>query len=147
MTSPLRDLPRLLGSLEPVLQPGTWAFVTLPPETDLSRVTPLATFRESEGLTAVLPLPQAEAAGWTPAFRARWITLTVASDLEAVGLTAAFSAALAEAGLSCNVMAGVHHDHLFVPEDRGEEALACLRALQARAARNPAMLAAPLRRP
>ena len=128
-----RDLDLLLRTLEPELHPGTWAFACLPADLDLGDLRPLATFREAEGLTVVVPLAQAEAAGWPIAHRAAWITLRVASDLAAVGLTAAFAGALAEAGLSCNVMAGVHHDHLFVPEDRGREALACLRALQRRA--------------
>jgi hypothetical protein len=37
---------------------------------------------------------------------------------------------LAELGISVNVVAGLHHDHLFVPWDRREDALACLRTLQ-----------------
>ena len=45
------------------------------------------------------------------------------STLEQVGLTALFSRALADAGISCNVLAGVHHDHLLVPADRADEAL------------------------
>lgn len=133
MTGPVRDLDRLLRTLEPELRPGTWAFVQRPLGSSTEALAPLATFREAEGLTVLVPVETAEAAGWPIAFRARWITLTVASDLSAVGLTAAFASALAEAGISCNVMAGVHHDHLFVPEDQGEAALACLQALQARA--------------
>lgn len=54
------------------------------------------------------------------------ITLQVHSDLEGVGLTAAVSTALAEAGIACNVVAAFHHDHLFVPWERREEALAVL---------------------
>jgi len=54
----------------------------------------------------------------------------VPSDLAAVGLTAAFAQALAAVGISCNVLAGAHHDHLFVPVDRATDALAALRALQ-----------------
>ena len=42
---------------------------------------------------------------------------------EAVGLTAAFSHALGEAGISCNVTAGYHHDHLLVPSARADEAV------------------------
>lgn len=62
--------------------------------------------------------------------RAAWITLTVHSDLAAVGLTAAFSRVLAEAGISCNVVAGVRHDHIFVPVERAADAMAALRRLQ-----------------
>ena len=57
------------------------------------------------------------------------ITLTVHSALEGVGLTAAVAGALAQAGIACNVVAGYHHDHLFVPWDRREEALAILQRL------------------
>jgi hypothetical protein len=46
-----------------------------------------------------------------------------------VGLTARFSRTLADAGISCNVIAGLAHDHLFVPWDQGAQALALLRAL------------------
>jgi hypothetical protein len=64
-------------------------------------------------------------------FRAAWITLTVHSDLHAVGLTAAVADALAGKRISCNVVAAAHHDHLFVPVDEGAAALAALRDLQA----------------
>jgi uncharacterized protein len=64
-------------------------------------------------------------------FVAAWITLTVHSDLADVGLTAAFSAALAEVGISCNVLAAFHHDHLLVPADRLDDALAALERLSA----------------
>jgi hypothetical protein len=52
----------------------------------------------------------------------------VLSDLESVGLTAALSKRLAEAGISANVVAALHHDHIFVPWERREEALALLRS-------------------
>jgi hypothetical protein len=60
------------------------------------------------------------------------LTLTVWSSLEAVGLTAAFSRALADADIPCNVLAGYHHDHLLVPVDRADEAIAALRTLGSR---------------
>jgi uncharacterized protein len=50
----------------------------------------------------------------------------VHSDLAAVGLTAAFAGALASEGISCNVIAGFHHDHLFVPWERRADAMAAL---------------------
>jgi hypothetical protein len=135
MTSaPVSDLAVLLASLQPELHPGTWAWCTLPDGTSLHGVEPVATVRESEGLTVVVAEAQAQARGWGVAFRSAWITLRVHSDLAAVGLTAAFARVLGEAGISCNVVAGVHHDHLFVPVDRAAGAMAALQELQARCA-------------
>jgi hypothetical protein len=61
-----------------------------------------------------------------------WITLTVHSSLEAVGLTAAFSTALGDAGISCNVLTGLHHDHVLVPVGRRDDAVTVLRELSGR---------------
>jgi hypothetical protein len=85
--------------------------------------------QESEGTTLVVTVDEARAFGIDVEFEVAWLTLTVFSALEAVGLTAAFSAALAAAGIACNVLAGYHHDHLLVPVDRADEAIAVLRAL------------------
>ena len=68
----------------------------------------------------------ADGAGLEYDFVAAMITLGVGSRLHAVGLTAAVSSALADAGISCNVVAGHFHDHLFVPVERAEEALELL---------------------
>jgi hypothetical protein len=83
---------------------------------------------EAEGLTVVAPLAALQAAGVASDPWAR-ISLTVASDLAAVGLTAAFAGALGAEGISCNVIAGYHHDHLFVQWDRRADAMAALEAL------------------
>ena len=125
------DLATLLATLEPVLHDGVYVFAALPgamPE----GLAPLGTFRESEGLTVIVAAGEAERHGLPVFFRAAWITLTVHSDLAAVGLTAAVAAALGEAGISCNVVAAAFHDHLFVPVESGPVAVAALRALQAR---------------
>ncbi len=135
MSGPSADLHQLLRSLDPVLHEGAFAFAVLPTGTDPQGLEPLASFREEEGLTVVLREETALGRQLPVLFRAAWITLRVHSDLAAVGLTAAISQALAEAGLSCNVIAGAHHDHLFVPVEAAEAALAALRALQARAER------------
>jgi len=126
----IRDLKTLLRSLEPVLHPGTVVFVCVADDFETGHPGVLGYFREAEGLSLILPEAEARAAGLEPAFRAAWISLRVPSDLEAVGLTAAVSSVLAEAGIACNVVAAVHHDHLFVPVEQGEAALALLRGIQ-----------------
>jgi hypothetical protein len=125
-------LATLLATLQPRLNPGVFAFVSAPADPDPSVAKAVATVREAEGLTLVVPEVVAQTAGWPLQFRAAWITLDVASPLGGPGLTAAVTAALAEADIACNVIAGVHHDHLFVPVDRGPAAVATLRALQQR---------------
>ena len=129
----MRDLDYLLRSMQPVLNEGVYVFASVAPDTDLRAVPTLATFREAEGLTVIAREADAARAGWPALFRAAWITLSVDSDLHVVGLTAAFSAALSEAGISCNVVAAVHHDHIFVPIERANHAMGVLHALQAQA--------------
>jgi hypothetical protein len=124
-----RDLARLVAGLAPRLDPDPWVFVTLPePPADLD---PLMTFREDEGVTCILRPDDARWLGLPdrPAFRR--ITLGVHSSLEAVGLTAAVAGALTAAGISANVVAAFHHDHVFVPADRAEAAMAQLDLLRA----------------
>ncbi|WP_296230753.1 ACT domain-containing protein [uncultured Pseudomonas sp.] len=125
------NLARLLQSMTPRLNPGQYVFCCVPTEHDCSGLQPIASLRETEGLSLVLPREVADAHGLHYDYVAAWITLEVHSSLAAVGLTASFSAALAQAGISCNVVAGFHHDHIFVPSERAEQALSTLRALSA----------------
>ncbi len=127
----ISDLSQLLAGMEPSLREGVWVFGILPAGVPLDAEGIVASIREAEGMSVVMEEAAALRAGVLPVFRAAWITLTVHSDLEAVGLTAAFSAALGEAGISCNVVAGTHHDHLFVPVQKAADAMAALRRLQA----------------
>lgn len=131
---PISDLAVLLASLEPTLHEGVYVFATLPLDADRAGIDAVASVREAEGWSLVVEEGAARRAGLTATFRAAWITLTVHSDLAAVGMTAAFARALADAGIGCNVVAGAFHDHLFVPVERAGDALAALRALQERAA-------------
>lgn len=124
-----RDLRVLLSDLSPEPRPGRYVYATVSDGTLPGGVAPVVTVRESEGLTLVLPEAEAAAAGLAYTYVAGWITLRVHSALEAVGLTAAVSLALTDAGISCNVVAGFHHDHLFVPYERLEEAVAVLKRL------------------
>ncbi|NGO06570.1 ACT domain-containing protein [Streptomyces sp. HC44] len=124
-----RDLARLLGDLRPALHPGRYVFTTVPAGTAPPGLAPVVTVAEDEGLTLVVPQGNADAARLSYDYVAAWITLRVHSALDAVGLTAAVARALADAGLSCNVVAGFHHDHLFVPYERAAEAVALLERL------------------
>ena len=128
------ELRRLLSTLRPQRNPGVYAFVTVPGDFDPAALQPLATFAEQEGTTLVIEESRARAAGLPILFRAAWLTLRVHSDLAAVGLTAAVASALAGVGIACNVIAAAHHDHLFVPLDAADAALAALNALQRSAA-------------
>ena len=95
----------------------------------------LMEFKEGEGATLVLALADAQkhaAAGLTWEYEAAWLTLTVHSSLEAIGLTGAFATALATDKISANVVAGFYHDHIFVASSDGERAMTCLRQLAAR---------------
>ena len=83
-------------------------------------VEPLAMFQEAEATTVVLTRQQAEAAGLDGAFPSAWITLDVASDLEAVGFLAVITAAMAAEDIGINVVSAYHHDHLFVREDKAD---------------------------
>jgi len=125
----IADLKELLAKMQPALDPGRYAFVALPAGHALDPTHVVASIREPEGLSVILPEQVALDLGLPIAFIAAWITLTVHSDLAAVGLTATFSQALGQAGISCNVVAGVHHDHLFVPVDAAQSAMDTLQTL------------------
>lgn len=122
-------LGRLLAQAAPHLHPRAVAVVALDGSVAPEGLAVIGSFREAEGLTLYVDAEAAEAASLPVAFRAGWITMTVASALDAVGFTAAFSAVLAEEGIACNVMAGARHDHLFVPWEQREEAMAALARL------------------
>ncbi|WP_026542838.1 N-acetyltransferase [Paenarthrobacter nicotinovorans] len=122
------DLQTLLESLHPVAREGDYVYALWPHGKPLEGGIEAAV-REAEGLTVVMRRDEADALGLSYDFAAAWITLQVHSALEAVGLTAAVSAALTHAGISCNVLAGFHHDHLLVPSADAGRAMDVLRLL------------------
>jgi len=89
----------------------------------------IGSFREEEGLTLILDKMTADKLNLAYSYIAAWITLTVNSSLEAVGLTAAFASALGQHGISCNVIAAYYHDHIFVAKKDAEKAMQVLREL------------------
>ena len=118
----------LLANLSPELLPGRFVFVELP-DFGAGDAEVLATVREPEGTSAVLAEADAERLGLEYDFIAAWITLGVDSSAADIGLTAAFSNCLATEDISCNVIAGLRHDHLLVPADRARDAMSALEAL------------------
>ncbi len=98
MTQPISNLSAILCTMEPVLHEGVYAYCVVPQGADIAAFSPVVTVLEAEGLTLVLPQAQAANAGLPVLFLAAWITLTVHSDLQAVGLTAAFASALGQGG-------------------------------------------------
>ncbi|HSN38067.1 MAG TPA: ACT domain-containing protein [Arthrobacter sp.] len=125
-----KDLHTLLATMHPQIRAGEFVYVLWPDGRPLAGNI-AAAVREAEGLTVVLPRAEADTLGLAYDFVGAWITLQVHSALEAVGLTAAVSAALAEAKISCNVLAGFHHDHLLVPVAEADRALEVLHELVA----------------
>jgi len=124
------NLIQLLTSMNPVLHEGEYVFCTfsgIPESIAFDEIICLV--REDEGVTIVLNRLTADRLGLEYSFVSAWITLTVNSSLHAVGLTAAFSTALANEGVSCNVVAGYYHDHIFVPVADADKVLDILSRL------------------
>ena len=110
----------MLAGLRPELHPEPHGISLQPAPVDGA----FACIAEAEGLTVIAPLSVLPA---DPAW-AR-ISLALHSDLAAVGLTAALSGALARHGISANVIAGFHHDHILVPWGRRDDAMRVLQDL------------------
>ena len=126
-----KDLLKLLKTMKPKHNVGDYVFCVVD---DLSRVNlddVILLFKEREGKTIIVKKELADSLKLEYFFIASWITLTVHSSLEAVGLTAAFSNALSEGGISCNVVAAYYHDHIFVDKKDTEDAIEILNRFSA----------------
>jgi uncharacterized protein len=124
-----RDLATLQRCMAPQLHAATFVYCTFPDFCLPRGLEPICTFREREGLTAIVEKDQAERIGAPYQYESRLITLTVHSALDAVGFIATLAGRLAEARIPCNVVAGYHHDHLFVPVAQATAAIQVLAAL------------------
>ncbi len=119
----------MLRTLEVVSLPEEYVYASLPADHPAIRLAK-ATITEMEGLTAVLLRSDADSLNVDYDYVAAWLTLSVHSSLEAVGLTAAFSQALGQAGISANVLAGFYHDHVLVAAPDRERAISVLHGLR-----------------
>ena len=128
----ITDLQTLIDSMEPVLKPGEYVFTTFD-EIDWRQIAdlqPISVFKEDEGFTLVIDRKTADEYEIPDDSVFRLISLHVHSSLDAVGLTAAFSTALGNAGISANVVAAYYHDHIFVPTNKAEVALKVLQNMR-----------------
>ena len=123
------NLEKLIQSMSPQLNPGEYVYLTLVDIGSIPREVSVCEIREREGTTLIIEKNKADQLGLDYGFVCSWITLEIHSSLEAVGLTAAFSSALAKHGISCNVVAGYYHDHIFVNQNHEQAALKVLREL------------------
>ena len=123
------NLQQLLEKASPHLNEGEFVFCTLSPGLEVDWQKAVGIFREKEGVTMIISRELADELNQHYETVFSWITLEVHSSLEAVGLTAAFSAALAAAGISCNVIAAYYHDHIFVPQRDASKAMQVLSTL------------------
>lgn len=121
-----KDLDKLLKRMKPKHNAGDYVFCIVNDLATISIDNVILLFKEEEGNTVVIKKELADSLELNYSFIASWITLTVQSSLEAVGLTAAFSSALSEQGISCNVVAAFYHDHIFVDKKNTEKAMEIL---------------------
>src|SRR5882757_6592532 len=118
-----KNLRKLLNGMKPLLNSGEYVFCTTAEPSIVSDNEIIMLFKETEGTTVIIKKQVADALSLKYSFVASWITLSIHSSLEAIGLTAAFSNALSDAGISCNVVAAYYHDHIFVEKKHSESAM------------------------
>lgn len=124
------NLKNILKNLNPSLNKGKYVYCTIDSIDKIPLSKILFLFKETESITIVVKKEDAEELNLDFSYVASWITLEVHSSLSAVGLTAAFSQALSEAGISCNVVAAYYHDHIFVDEKDTAKAIEVLNMLK-----------------
>ena len=126
----LHTLDETLAALDAQVE-GNYVFATT--DTVPPGLEPFAVVREKEGLTIVAKATEAYEYGLGRSELFARITPTAVTSLDSVGLTATITQTVASLGIPCNVIAGFHHDHFFVPAERAQEVVAMLAGLSKQA--------------
>ncbi|KAK9366278.1 COG3602 family protein [Lipomyces kononenkoae] len=130
MTTGEENLPTLLATMQPILDPTTYVFITTTQPLSalpLSTLQPQLIAQEVEGITIVTTEALAASHGFTEAvFPSKKISLSVHSSLEAIGLIATITNRLRDHRISTNVVSGFYHDHIYVPAGLAEDAIRVL---------------------
>ncbi len=121
-----KNLAILLKTMKPILQAGEYVFCVVNQINNINATNIVMSFKEKEGLTVIIKKELADELLLPYSYVASWITVSVHSSLEAVGLTAAISTALAKENISCNIVAAFYHDHIFVDKNVTEKAMEIL---------------------
>ena len=134
MPDVIRETNAMLAGMTPALTKEEFVFRTTRDAEIIARIgaSAFGWIREEEGITLILTRGAAKSFGFDDGMPMRRIVLQVFSALDGVGLTAAVATALANEGIPCNMIAGYHHDHVFVPSTMADRAVTVLRDLQAR---------------
>jgi len=119
----------LIKNLKPILNDGEYVFCQVQDLAAFVDIPPVGSFREEEGITIILDKKSADLLGLEYYYIGAWITLQVNSSLTSIGLTAAVSDVLAKNKITCNMIAGYHHDHVFVDHTKADLAIQVLRKL------------------